>query len=119
MEHRFVRDLQRLVDLLGPHCDDRSVLDLLVSTALIDDEGESARELFDQARAKTLKYPKEQHPARGAQHEFEEICAKTIYNLKRGPAPYDPDSPYWIVPNALTLSSALGLPSSKVVEIVA
>ena len=36
-----------------------------------------------------------------AQFCFEEACAKTLYNLTGRPAPFDTDSPFWIVPNAI------------------
>ena len=37
-----------------------------------------------------------------------------------GPAdPFDPDTPYWIVPNAFALARYLGIDRGRVVEIVA
>ena len=50
---------------------------------------------------------------------FEEVCAKTLYNLCGSRAPFDPDSPYWIVPNAFALARALGIPGAKELAIVA
>jgi len=44
-----------------------------------------------------------------AQHAFEEICAKTLYNLTREPAPFDPDSPFWVLPLAVGLGFRLGV----------
>ena len=54
-----------------------------------------------------------------AQYCFEEICTKTLFNLSYSSAPFDPDSPYWLVPNAFTFARALGIADSRVLEIVA
>ncbi|WP_245482460.1 MULTISPECIES: hypothetical protein [unclassified Mesorhizobium] len=53
-----------------------------------------------------------------AQYMFEEVCAKALFNLTHSNAPFDADSPYWIVPNALALARVLGLDSMVVVRIV-
>jgi hypothetical protein len=37
------------------------------------------------------------------------FCAKTLYNMTRAPAPFDPDSPFWVLPLALELGHALGV----------
>ncbi len=44
-----------------------------------------------------------------AQYNFEEICAKTLYNMTGEPAPFDPDSPFWVLPLALDLGQMLGI----------
>jgi hypothetical protein len=76
-------------------------------------------DLFDRIRRKTL-VAERNADARGlAQYLFEEVCAKTLYNLAGASAPFDPDSPYWIVPNAFALARRLGFPDSDVVSIVA
>lgn len=46
------------------------------------------------------------------------LSAKTLFNLTRPSAPFDPDSPYWVIKNALSLAKALDIPSEKVIEIV-
>jgi hypothetical protein len=54
-----------------------------------------------------------------AQYLFEEVCAQTLYNMSGEPAPFDADSPYWIVPNALHAAKKMGIETSRVVAIVA
>jgi len=49
---------------------------------------------------------------------FEEICAKTLYNLSGAPAPFDPDSPYWIVPNAFALARRVGIEPAEILAVV-
>jgi hypothetical protein len=44
-----------------------------------------------------------------AQYHFEEICAKTLYNMANEPAPFDPDAPFWVLPLALKLGQMLGI----------
>jgi hypothetical protein len=40
------------------------------------------------------------------------FCAKTLYNMTRVRAPFDPDSPFWVLPLALELGHALGVTDS-------
>lgn len=53
-----------------------------------------------------------------AQYRFEEVVAKTLFNLTKSPAPFDPDSPYWVIKHALSLAISLGIPPEKVVELI-
>ena len=53
-----------------------------------------------------------------AQYRFEEICAKTLYNLSGASAPFDSDSPYWIVPNAIAFARRVGIPDAEVLACV-
>lgn len=50
------------------------------------------------------------------QYLFEEICAKTLYNLSGQPAPFDADSPYWIIPNAMAFARKLGIEDREVLD---
>ena len=61
---------------------------------------------------------KEEDSLKSAQYYFEEVIAQTLFNLTRPEAPFDPDSPYWVFKNALTLAQRLNLPAQKVNEIV-
>ena len=47
-----------------------------------------------------------------------EVIAKTLFNLTRPTAPFDLDSPYWVIKNAIALADILNMPSEQVVEIV-
>lgn len=49
---------------------------------------------------------------------FEEAIAKTLFNLTKSNAPFDPDSPYWVIKNALSLAKILDIPTKEVVDIV-
>jgi hypothetical protein len=68
----------------------------------------SSTSAFDQLEKKTLAAEKRDAPLALAQYAFEEICAKTLYNMTGEPAPFDPDSPFWGLPLALELGQMLG-----------
>ncbi|MDH5233025.1 MAG: hypothetical protein OEY38_23475, partial [Gammaproteobacteria bacterium] len=66
-----------------------------------------------------LKAIKQGDKAKECQYCFEEVIAKTLYNITRSSAPFDPDSPYWVIKNALALAKVVGVPIEEVVNIVA
>lgn len=78
-----------------------------------------ANELFATIHEMNLKTIKEGDQDKACQYNFEEVCAKTLYNITGPDSPFDPDSPYWVIKNALVLAKALGVPAEEVVNIVA
>jgi hypothetical protein len=116
---RVVDDMKRLVSLFAPLCSDRRTLDELARMLDDDKQWPKAHGLFDRVRAKTLVADRDRNRPLAVQYSFEEICAKTLYNLSYSSAPFDADSPYWIVPNAFALGRALGIDDSRILEIVA
>jgi len=77
---------------------------------LVDDPSKwsKARELFTRIREKSMKADKEDEALK-AQYRFEEICAKTFYNLSGCRDPFDPDSPFFVIPNAMVLARYHGV----------
>lgn len=65
--------------------------------------------MFSEIRQKTLAAEKRNDQLGLALYSFEEICARTLYNMTREPAPFDPDSPFWVLPLALELGQMLGI----------
>jgi len=118
---RIVADLRELLGLFAEKCEDRATLDELFALMATVDRGRwaKAKGVFDRIRQKTLAATKEGIATKVAQYAFEEVCAKTLYNLSGASAPFDPDSPYWIVPNAVALARALGLAEAEVLRVVA
>ncbi|QNO26713.1 hypothetical protein EEB18_018585 [Sphingopyxis sp. OPL5] len=90
-------------------CDDRDTLRKLL--IMIADRGswKGAHALFQDIRQKTLKAEKRDDQLGLVQYAFEEICAKTIYNLSDSPAPFDADSAFWVVPLGVALGRQMGL----------
>ena len=116
---RIVGDMKSLIGLFADHCEDRQTLDELL--VMIEDHGRwpKAHALFDRIRKKTLRAEREPTSALNAQYVFEEICAKTLYNLSGSAAPFDADSPYWIIPNAFALARRLGIDDDDILRVVA
>ena len=77
---------------------------------------QKAHGLFDQIRSKTSKASLRGDQTLEAQYRFEEVCVKTLYNLGRYSAPFDPDSPYWIIPNALRAGELLEFTASEILD---
>lgn len=114
----MVREIRDLIEFFRPHVRDAETLDRL--RKMVDDRGSwsKAHHLFDHIRHKTLRAERAKDDQAIAQYMFEEACAKALFNLTRGAAPFDADSPYWVVPNALVCARSLGLDQMEVVNIV-
>src|SRR6185369_9919351 len=106
---KVLKDMEGLIQLLAPHCEDRTTIDAL--KAMLNDHRSwsKAHDLFNKIRDKTLVAERGANRKLGSQYLFEEICAKTLFNLSGSNAPFDPDSPYWIIPNALSFARHVGV----------
>ncbi|MET4068988.1 hypothetical protein ABID58_003786 [Bradyrhizobium sp. S3.2.6] len=90
-------------------CEDKETLRGLIVLANDKSRRKQAHALFTEIRKKTLAAGKRDDQLALAQYAFEEICAKTLYNLTGEPAPFDPGSPFWILPRALELGRMPGI----------
>src|SRR5688572_27969581 len=108
-----------LLRLLAPHCRDRATADELMAMLADHQKWPKAHDLFNRIRAKALVAARSADRTLECQYLFEEICAKTLYNLSRSSAPFDSDSPYWIIPNALAFARRVGVADSQVIKVVA
>jgi hypothetical protein len=110
--------MKHLVETFSDHAQDRSTLDEL--HRMIGDKSSwgKAHDLFSSIRRKTLNAIQRKDNRAAYQYSFEEICAKTIYNLTDTVAPFDVDSPYWVVPHALKLAQEFGIDESTITKIV-
>ena len=106
-------DIQRLVRLFLPHCEDSETLLALYAMTTEQGQWRDGHDLFRKIRSKTLVAERSVNRIKSMQYCFEEVCAKTLYNLSGSPAPFDSDSPDWIRPNALALAKALGIPDAQ------
>jgi len=109
----------RLIDLFAPHCSDRATLESLRMMVKDRRSWPEGHALFDSVRRKNLRAIAANDSTLEAQYCFEEVCAETLYNLSGPRDPFDPDTPYWIVPNAFALARRLAIDRERVVEIVA
>ena len=90
-------------------CEDKETLRKLIRLANDKSRRKQAHALFQEIRNKTLAAQRRGDQLAVAQYAFEEICAKTLYNITHEPAPFDPDSPFWVLPRALKLGQMLGI----------
>jgi hypothetical protein len=116
---RILDDMAQLLAVFAPNCADRSTLDEVAAMIGQRRLWPRAHDLFDRIRDKTLKAERAGRKTEEAQYLFEEICAKTLYNLTNPTDHFDADSPYWIVPVAFALARTLGIDRASIVEIVA
>ena len=79
----------------------------------------SANTLFESIQEQRLSTVQEGNKSKERQYYFEQACAKTLYNITGPTDPFDPDSPYWVLKNALLLAKALEAPFEDIVNIVA
>ena len=119
----MIEDIFKLLVLFqGIVPDKQSNQDLMALVQNTDQWG-NAHDLFDSIRTKTLKAEKKKDRLQSLQYLFEEACAKSIYNTYcysyEEDGQFDPDSPHWIIKNALNLAYELGLETDKVLNIVA
>ena len=114
----IIRGIRELCEFFATRCEDRATLDELAQAATDRSRWQKGRHLFEFARNKTVKKSRGSTKLE-AQYLFEEICGKTLYNLSGQSAPFDADSPYWVVPNALKLARQLGVEESEITKIVA
>ena len=108
--------IRNLATLFAAHSKDTETLQTIIDYTNDRGRWAKAHGLFDQIRSKTGKATRTGETALEAQYRFEEVCVKTIYNLGRYSAPFDPDSPYWIIPNAIAAGDHIGLAQRDILE---
>jgi hypothetical protein len=118
LHQSMISQMLRLVETFSARVEDRSTLDELHQMIGDDSSWIRAHDLFDCIRRKTLDADRRNERA-VAQYDFEEVCAKTLYNLTDTDAPFDEDAPYWVVPAALSLARRLGIDEAEITNIVA
>ena len=116
--NRILDDIWRLIELFKTHCADQSTMSVVTEMLGDADRWPEAHALFSQIRAKTNMASESNDKLAECQYLFEEICAKTLYNMSHESAPFDPDSPYWIVPNALSFARRAGIADSLCIEAI-
>ena len=107
--------IREMVRFFLPRCADQDTLRELDDMAADDRKWRYAHALFRRIRGKTLRADAAKDALLQHQYGFEEICAKTLYNMSghvpggEWPYPFDDDSPFWVVPLAVGFARALGI----------
>ena len=107
-----------LVDLFATRVEDRTAIDELSRMIGEEDSWHKAHDYFSRIRRRSLDTDRTDLRTL-AECDFEEACAKTLYNLTDTEAPFDEDAPYWVVPQALRLARQLGINEAEITGIVA
>jgi hypothetical protein len=110
--------MKRLIAIFAEHTSDRSTLDELHDMVVDRGSWKRAHDLFQRIRHKTLDATRRGDEKLEAQFGFEEACAKTLYNLARQSAPFDPDSPYWVIPNALAAARHFKIEDREIISAI-
>jgi hypothetical protein len=118
IKYSLLGQIGEFISLFEPHCEDQTTLAELKGLLSHRKDWPKAHELFKRIRKKTLKSVAVGDKKKACQYSFEEICAKTLYNLSYSAAPFDPDSPYWIIPLALDFANALEMEPQAILRIV-
>lgn len=109
--------IKALTELFMFRCKDRSTLAILHAIAGKPSRWKEGQNLFRNIRRKTLATEGPADQALIKQYLFEECCAKVLYNLSGGPAPFRKNSVDWLIPNALALAHVLGIPDSVITDL--
>lgn len=102
-----------MVRFFLPRCADQSTLRELDDMASDEQKWRYAHALFSRIRDKTLRAGLAKDGLLQHQYSFEEICAKTFFNMsghipgEEFPFPFDDDSPFWVIPIAVDFARAL------------
>jgi hypothetical protein len=108
--------IERTIEFFLPLCSDKSTMTELREMASDPERWCFGHALFSRIRGKTLRVEESGSDLILCQYSFEEICAKTMFNLsehydpecKEFPPPFDDDSALWFVPIAMQYAYALG-----------
>ena len=108
-----------LLELFLEKVSDRETMDELNKMSRDSNSWSQAHDLFQRIRVKNLEAIRNNNELLEAQYCFEEVCAEALYNLTRPEEPFDPDTPFWIIPNAFKLAHHISVDPMDVVGIIA
>lgn len=114
----MIPQIRELLEVIASGVSDRETIEELLRVIGNRQRWKEAHDLFSRIRAKTLRADASGDRKLIAQYCFEEICAKSIYNESDGSAPFDSDSPFWVVPLALYAARELGIEQNRVLAVV-
>ena len=118
LSQSMISQMLRLVEVFAARVDDRSTLDDLHRMIGDKNSWRKAHDYFDRVRRKSLAADRSDLLTI-AECNFEEACAKTLFNMTDTDAPFDAYAPYWVVPQALRLARRLGIDEAEITTIVA
>lgn len=119
----MIEDIIALLHLFQEKSPDKDTNKIVLGLAENKEQWKNAHDIFSTIREKNLKAIENKENIKESQYCFEEVCAKSIFNIYcysfGEDGQFDPDSPYWLIKNALSFAYSLGLPKEEVINIVA
>lgn len=112
----IVKDMKALLDMFEPHVPDKESNRLVWKFCDERQRWTKAHGLHSTIRDRTNRAARQGDKTSEIQYLFEEVVAKTLFNLTRPDAPFDPDSPYWVLRNAISLALAIKIEPQKVFD---
>lgn len=112
-------DIVALLKLFESHASDSETHAWVATLAADSSKWHDAHRVFDRVRRRTLEAIAAKDRMREGQYMFEEICLKSLYNETDTVAPFDSDSPHWIVKCAIGYARQVGVSIEKVVAVIA
>ena len=116
--HELIDSLIKLIELLSTRSSDRKTLDELLLLCRDKGRWQKAYDLFNRIRLRNLEAERKNDLQMKSQLSFEESCAKTLYNMTKPSAPFDLDSPYWIIPKAFVAARHLQIDFDEVIKAI-
>jgi hypothetical protein len=113
----LIDQIDQLLVFFRPHCRDTETLDELRLLLAEPRDWIKAHYLSTRIRTRAISAVKEGDLRGEMQFSFEETCAKTLHNLSDAKRPFDPDTPYWVIPLALKLAKVLDLDPHPILDI--
>ncbi|MCA9006506.1 MAG: hypothetical protein KDA70_14640 [Planctomycetaceae bacterium] len=111
MRHYETSDaIREMIAYFLPYCDDKITLQILLRMSECLEPWDEAGMLYERIRKKTVSASKQNDPRATAQYKFEEICAKTLYNMSKPDSPFSDDVPFWVIPLGFRFACELELP---------
>jgi hypothetical protein len=117
MKRLIAEQIDQLLAFFEPHCRDTETLKELRSLLHVPQDWIKAHYLSSRIRTKAVSAVKQGDLKAEMQFSFEETCAKTLHNLTDSKKPFDADTAYWILPQALKLAKTLDLDPRKILDI--
>ncbi len=114
----MIDDIEALLYLFQDVVPDKKTNQLVLDLVLDKSRWSEAHDVFSKIRDNNLEAIRKNDHNKESQYCFEEVCAQSIFNLTHTDMPFDSDSPYWVIKNALQLALQLGVPTDKIVEVV-
>lgn len=114
----MIENIIKFSNLFLESAEDPEELEKLISVTKDRQRWVKAHAYFDEVRRKNLKAIEKKQLRLKYLYSYIEICYKALFNLTYPSAPFDLESPYFIIPFALKYCDGIGLDRNRIIEII-